>query len=969
VGSAAVIGRIAALAGLLSVCIHAQVQVQFKADSPTDPQWARIDVKLTNLGTTAISAPKAEFDLAIPSGKIPVVESWSVGTVAASLEQKSDGSWSLWLSLPGSLAAGQEWNAGQGIQVGVHLSDWSNWQPWTSPSFAGNTGSWAIDQAILVWDATGRQIWGTGSTTGPVASTTGTSTIQVGVGTGGSCNVVGSVVLVAGDHLDLRCQEQQPYSPAQIWIDGALHGGSDSATILPDGRDHQVAVQFAQRLALWSTISTQGSGACSPSPTALTYQGDSLWVACAAGDKARLATVEVNGVQTSPSPRYGIGNLQAAAAVNAVFVPTLLPNANLSVQALRDTMASAAFSAFRLQVKNGGTASIPAGWKVRIPFRVPKYSTPVINTWDVPNASTSLTSYGEGWYVLTLVSTETLAPGAIGGAGRGWYLALSLSQTSSNWDRTGDVALPSKMVWTSVPYIRVIAADGNPLAGQEYLMSSAALSHPVVQVLYKDDGATTNILRPRIVLQNLGPGALSDFVYDFFFCTEGGKVPVIEPWYGVPSVHIEALGGFCYKVRYNFLGVTVPPGGSIPDFTGTIIGLHYSDWSTWDRSNDWSHTNSTQTLVADPNIPVYDRWGNLISGNEWTSPGAPGYSGGDAGSLIATKVVPPIIVAQPRDTTVSEGAGASFEVRAAGDGALTYQWRCNGQDLVGATYPVLKIDQTRAEMNGNRYLCKVSGPSGWVLSREAVLTVQRKPVDLVIQIQPVDDTVALGAQGRFEVYATGPEVLSYQWYRDAYPIKGAGMSRVAVPVASERDTESVYWVRVTDGLGRTKDSRQVHLHLRAPGSANMGIVVAGSFQTGAGSVPTDTTVDLKVRIFASKTAGSVLWSEDHWDVPVIGGKWDLVVGSSSARTGLLQTVASHSTLYLEVVLDGSSPRSFEPRIPLTAAPFALQSGGRIQLGTGVPTTRTDLDYGTLYLDQSTGRTWFRDASGWRPIDS
>jgi hypothetical protein len=953
---------------ILAKVSSADVQVLFKADSPSDPQWARINIQLKNTGSTPVAAPTAAFDLNIPTGKVAVVESWSVGQVKPTIAQQANGNWRLSLALNSDLAAGQEWNAGQGVMVGVHLSDWTNWQPWTSPSFAGNNGTWAVDPSIYVWDGTGRQIWGTGTISGPPASPKGISTLQVVVGAGGSCNVVGAVVLAAGDHLDLRCQETMAYSPAQIWIDGILHAGLDSATVLPDGKDHQIQALFAPRAALWSNVSVLGLGACAPAPTAMTYQGDSLWVACAAGDKARLATLEVQGVQKAPAPRYGIGNMQSAVNLNAVFLPTLIPDANLSVQSQRDISASPTFSAFRIQVKNNGVSTIPTGWRVQVPFRVPAYMTPVLNTWDMPSATASMSSYGEGWWVLTIVSTQPLAPGAIGGDGRGWYLALSLTVNNYNWDRTGDVALSAQGNWVNSPYIRVLAADGNPLAGAEWLMTSAPLSHPTVTVQYMDQGASPEILRPEIVLQNQGPGALSDFVYDFFFCTENGKVPVLEPWYGAPSVHIEALGGFCYKVRYNFLGVTVPPGGSLPNFTGTIVGLHYTDYSTWDRSNDWSHTNNTQTLQLDPNIPVYDKWGNLLTGKEWTSPGAPGDKTSDVSGQVAVQFVPPLIVLQPKDTTVQEGVAASFEVRAEGDGQLSYQWRCNGQDLAGATNPVLQLDQVRAEMNGNHYVCRVQGSLGWVLTREAVLTVQRTPDDLLIRIQPVDDTVSIGAQGRFEVYATGPDGLRYQWYQNASLIRGETSSRLQVPVASDRDTVFQYWVRITDPLGRQVDSRSVRLHIRPPGTNAIRLVVTGDFQTTPGIVVKDTTIDLKARLFATSTGGNVLWTEDHWDIPVINGAWDMVVGESAARSGLLQIVASHPTLYLEIVLDGGIPRVFGPRIPLTAVPYALQAGGRILLGSGVP-TRTDLNYGTLYLDQSTGRTWFRDVTGWRPIDS
>jgi len=56
-----------------------------------------------------------------------------------------------------------------------------------------------------------------------------------------------------------------------------------------------------------------------------------------------------------------------------------------------------------------------------------------------------------------------------------------------------------------------------------------------------------------------------------------------------------------------------------------------------------------------------------------------------AGSKSAAEV--PIITAQPQSATVKYGAGFALSVSAAGDG-LTFQWRKNGVDLVGATNAV-----------------------------------------------------------------------------------------------------------------------------------------------------------------------------------------------------------------------------------------------------------------------------------------
>ncbi len=956
----------------LTLSVHAQIEVKLKVDAPQDPQWARLTVSVKNTGTTSILSPRAAYDLAVPAGKIPVVEAWSVGTVRISLEQQPSGSWRLWFAKDGPLAAGQEWNDGGGAGVGVHLSDWSNWTPWTSPSFDANTGVWALNRKITVWDASGQLIWGPAQAA-PV-SAKGYSSINIKVGDGGRCNAVGTIVLVDVDHLDFRCMEARAYEPAEIWVDGTKRPGVDTASLFQDGKDHSVEARFRARDIFWSKVLVTGPGSSNPTGDVPVYRGDTLWIAAAANDRAKLRYVQIGGVQQQPSPRIQVPNVQAPVTAALTFEAPSQITSSLAVTARREASTDSTFSLLRIQVKNNGTTTVPSGWVTKMPFRVPAYLTPVLTSYDVPTATASIASMGEGWWMLSITSTQALLPSAIGGAGRGWYMALGYTTSALKWDRTGDVALPSATSWTNAPYIRVLAADGTPLAGQEWLMSSIRTDKPNLEVLVMDEGADATISRPRIVIKNNGPGALSDFYYDYFFCTEGGNLPVLEPWFQVaPRIHIEALGGFCYKIRYDFLGVTVAPGCSVPANTGNVVGVHYADWLTWDKTNDWSHTNNTQTLLPTTHIPVYDRWGNRLTGTDWTDPGQPGErktdtSKGGTGGVIESVSVPPVIVVQPSDVTVAEDALALFEVRAAGDGVLSYQWRRNGLDLPGATATVYRVDRVRAEMNGDHYVCQVKSSTGWVLTREANLTVTRKPLDLVIQVQPIDDTVALGAQARFEVYATGNGALQYQWFKGSRPLAGQKTSVLLVPVASPDDTSALFWVRISDESGKVKDSRAARVRLRLAGVTNSRVVVRGRFERPDGNkVPPDTVVDLRARLFGSAKSDALLWSETHWDVPVLGGEWNIELGSSSALASLLQVVATHPTLYLELVLEGGIPRLFGPRIPLTAVPFAFQSGAKVVVGTGVP-AQNSFVIGTLYLDQGTGKTWFRDATGWRALD-
>lgn len=81
---------------------------------------------------------------------------------------------------------------------------------------------------------------------------------------------------------------------------------------------------------------------------------------------------------------------------------------------------------------------------------------------------------------------------------------------------------------------------------------------------------------------------------------------------------------------------------------------------------------------------------------------------------------PPVIVQAPRNTSGSLGGMATFSVEATGNG-LSYQWRLNGTNLVGATNAVFTVANVQA---AGSYSVVVSTPNnGFVTSLPATLAV------------------------------------------------------------------------------------------------------------------------------------------------------------------------------------------------------------------------------------------------------
>jgi hypothetical protein len=145
-----------------------------------------------------------------------------------------------------------------------------------------------------------------------------------------------------------------------------------------------------------------------------------------------------------------------------------------------------------------------------------------------------------------------------------------------------------------------------------------------VRILMKDEGAyEQNITKPRIVIKNTGTEAICNFIFYFYFSVDDGRAPVIEPWYTPNStVTLENLSSQLYRVKYDFIGVTLLPGAQLPDAGGNIIGMHYADYSTtWNKTDDFSYNNSA-IFIENQNIPVYVN-GTKIYGNEPTIPSQP----------------------------------------------------------------------------------------------------------------------------------------------------------------------------------------------------------------------------------------------------------------------------------------------------------------------------------------------------------
>lgn len=145
-----------------------------------------------------------------------------------------------------------------------------------------------------------------------------------------------------------------------------------------------------------------------------------------------------------------------------------------------------------------------------------------------------------------------------------------------------------------------------------FSVSQATIS---VKILSRNEALSeSNISKVRIYIQNTGTETIDSFSYRYYFTTENGLPPCVQDYY-TPNEQITLVPyGSGYYIQYTVTNANLIPGGLLPHSSGNIVGLHYNDWSNWDKTNDFSE-NMSSNFVENQNIPFYYN-GTKIYGNE-----------------------------------------------------------------------------------------------------------------------------------------------------------------------------------------------------------------------------------------------------------------------------------------------------------------------------------------------------------------
>lgn len=151
-----------------------------------------------------------------------------------------------------------------------------------------------------------------------------------------------------------------------------------------------------------------------------------------------------------------------------------------------------------------------------------------------------------------------------------------------------------------------------------------------------------------------------------------------------------------------------------------------------------------------------------------SDPNGSSASGGDSGGYAlevgyTPAPLPPTILSQPTNQTVSAGRSATFSVTAAGPLTLSYQWFYNdaSHPIDSATNSSFTLTNVQPSQVGI-YFVEVTDAYGTTPSSNVALTVTTDPPS--ISSQPIAITTLKGTDVSFAVSADGSLPMTFQWF-------------------------------------------------------------------------------------------------------------------------------------------------------------------------------------------------------------
>jgi len=293
--------------------------------------------------------------------------------------------------------------------------------------------------------------------------------------------------------------------------------------------------------------------------------------------------------------------------------------------------------------------------------------------------------------------------------------------------------------------------------------------------------------------------------------------------------------------------------------------------------------------------------------------------GGVTTSSTATLTVhtPPVITQQPANRSVKVGETLSLSVGAQGTGDLQYQWQFNQQDLASQTQQSLTISSVQL-FHAGQYRVIVTSPGGQVFSESAVVTVDASVEAQAPQItqQPQSQTVAVGAEVRLSVQATGSDPLSYRWQVSNFNIPGASSPEFVIIDAQPGDSGE-YRVVVSNAAGSVTSQVAVVTVTQAP-------VIVSQPQSIAAQAGQDIVFSVNATGLAPLT---YQWRISGFNIPGARNDQFSISNVQPADAGNYSVVVSDASGAQTVSQEAILTVSDVPLVQLSIASATLSGGG------------------------------------------
>jgi subtilisin family serine protease len=177
-------------------------------------------------------------------------------------------------------------------------------------------------------------------------------------------------------------------------------------------------------------------------------------------------------------------------------------------------------------------------------------------------------------------------------------------------------------------------------------------------------------------------------------------------------------------------------------------------------------------------------------------------------ALTVIDVAPgPVIVSQPASASLYTTQTATFTVAATGSGALTYQWRKQGINILAATSSTYTTPPATLTDNGAQFSVVVTDQNGSSASNNAALTVVEAAPG--ISSQPAAQSVMEGQPASFNVLGMGMPPLTYQWRKNGAAISGATSPGYTTPATAITDNGAIYTATVSNSQGSITSNNAV----------------------------------------------------------------------------------------------------------------------------------------------------------------